>query len=628
MLRAPEEPDVHCDSLAAVVRRRLSWLVVLVVTFVATPTLADPGTEKAAQSLQKKAIEEDSLNVNYAGAIKKLESATKKCGADKCKPELRASLFRDLGAMQILNGATDEGKANFAQAISLQAAIDLDPAYKTPQLEGIWADVKKNGAATAGGAPAVAGPQPTGGDFTVTPPSESVVRTPLPIYVEYGGSEDLTRVAIKYKGAAMSDWKSLDLPKLDQGFGALIPCKDAAQGLMLFFVQGFNDKNDAVATSGSKKQPYSVPVNAQLVGPAPTLPGQDPPAQCEDVAGTGSECPPDFPGCGKKKGADEDCQKDDDCDSGSCSDGKCGAKKQNGDECQKDSECSSDQCASGKCSGGKKAEGEDCESDEDCDSSRCKEDKCTAGSSSSGKGPKVWIGLSGSLDLPILQGANNVCQRQNGASTGGYFCVAPGASSQFLDTGVDITNYLDLVADKGDQVVGGFSHGDFRILASLDYALGKHSLLGLHLGYVLGTTPVKAAFPPLHVEARYTYLFGKDAVTKVGLAPMILVGVGAGEFDAAVSVPVSLCDAYASKPPMLGNCNTQAGINNPNNTQTHPVNAWASAGPVFAMAGIGARYLATSHFALLGAFKFQAAFGGSYGFLPGFAPELGLQYGF
>jgi len=623
MLRAPEEPDVHCDSLAAVLRWRLSWLVVLVVTFVATPTLADPGTEKAAQALEKKAIEEDSLNVNYPGAIKKLESATKKCGADKCNPQLRASLFRDLGAMQILNGATDEGKANFAQAISLQAAIELDPAYKTPQLEGIWADVKKNGAAAGGGAPAVAGPQPTGGDFTVTPPSEAQVRTPLPIYVEYGGSEDLARVTIKYKGAGMSDWKSLDLPKLDPGYGALIPCKDAAAGLMLYFVQGFNDKNDPVATSGSKKQPYSVPVNAQLVGPAPTLPGQDPPAQCEDVAGAGSECPPDFPGCGKKKGADEDCQKDDECDSGSCSDGKCGAKKQNGDECTKDSECSSDQCSSGKCSGGKKAEGEDCESDEDCDSSRCKEDKCAAGSSSGSKGPKVWIGVSVSLDATILSGANNVCKRApNFTNTTGYSCAQPGSSTQFLDNGSDITNYQNLLMGTGDQVLGGFRMGDIRFLASLDFALGKHSLLGFRAGYVLGTAPIKAAFPPLHAEARYTYLFGKDAVSKVGLAPLIMGGVGAGEFDAAVAVPVSLCPTAA----MASNCNTATALKD--NTQTHPVNAWAVAGPVFVMAGAGVRYLATSHFAVQAALKFQAAFGGTTGFLPGFAPELGVQYGF
>jgi hypothetical protein len=620
MLRPPEDPDVQCDSLAAIVRRRLSWLVVLLVTFVATPALADPGTEKAAQALQKKAIEEDNLNVNYAAAIKKLESATKKCGPDKCNPQLRASLFRDLGAMQILNGAADAGKGNFAQAISLDAAIELDPAYKTPDLEAAWADVKKNGAA-AGGAPAApvkAGPQPTEGDFTTTPPPEAQLRTPLPVYVEYGGSEDLTRVAIKYKGAGMSDWKSLDLPKLDQGFGALIPCKDVTQGLMLYFVQGFNDKNDPVATSGSKKQPFSVPVNAQLIGPAPSLPGQDPPAQCEDVV-TGTECPPDFPGCAKKKAADEECAKDDECDSNSCSDGKCAGKKQNGEECAKDAECTSDQCSSGKCSGGKKAEGEDCEADEDCDSGRCKEEKCAAGGSSKGKGPKVWLGVSVSIDATILPAANDVCSRYNGhINSQGYACTDTGSGTAFPDGGSDLTNFQNLILGDGDQVVGGFKFpANIRFLATLDYALGKNSLLGLRAGYVLGTDPGKPAFAPLHLEARYTYLFGKDAVSKVGLAPMMLIGVGAGEFDAYVPVTANLsCTVGCTKADPVGS------------KESGQVNAWLTAGPIFVTAGGGLRYLATSRFALLAAIKFQAAFGGAAGFLPGFAPELGFQYGF
>jgi|HubBroStandDraft_1064217.scaffolds.fasta_scaffold27535_1 hypothetical protein len=624
MLRPPEEPDVQRDSLAAIVRRRLSWLVVLAVTFVAAPTLADPGTEKAAQALQKKAIEEDSLNVNYPAAVKKLQSATKKCSPDKCSPQVRASLFRDLGAMQILNGAADEGKANFAQAISLDASIELDPAYKTAQLEGVWTDVKKNGGgAGASAAPVKAGPQPTEGDFTVTPPPEAPVRTPLPIYVEYGGSEDLTRVAIKYKGATMSDWKSLDLPKVDQGYGALIPCKDVTPGLMLYFVQGFNDKNDPVATSGSKKQPFSVPVNAQLIGPPPTLPGQDPPAQCEDVAGSGTECPPDFPGCGKKKAADEDCSKDEECESGSCSDGKCGAKKQNGEECTKDAECSSDQCASGKCSGGKKAEGEDCEADEDCDSGRCKEEKCAAGASSGRKGPKLWIGVSVSLDATIVPGANDVCSRTlHHVNTAGYSCTDPGSSTPFPDPNAnsqDITNYQNLVLGDGDQVVGGFKFpSTIRVVATLDYALGKNSMLGFRAGYVFGTDPAKSAFAPVHLETRFTYLFGKDAVNRVGLAPMMLVGVGAGEFDAFVPVTANLKCVVGCSAPGVGVGKTESG----------PVDAWLTSGPVFVTAGFGARYLITSKIAALAALKFQGAFGGSAGFLPGFAPELGFQYGF
>ena len=142
---------MHRISLTPVARRRLSWIVCLAfflvgIAGVAAPSVAlaaDPKIEKEAQALQKKAIEEDNLNVNYAGAVKKLQSAVTKCDGDKCNSSLKASLLRDLGAMQVLNGNVDEGKASFGQAIGMDSSIDLDPAYKNPQLEGIWSDVKK-----------------------------------------------------------------------------------------------------------------------------------------------------------------------------------------------------------------------------------------------------------------------------------------------------------------------------------------------------------------------------------------------------------------------------------------------------------------------------------------------------
>jgi len=59
-------------------------------------------------------------------------------------------------------------------------------------------------------------------------------------------------------------------------------------------------------------------------------------------------------------------------------------------------------------------------------------------------------------------------------------------------------------------------------------------------------------------------------------------------------------------------------------------NAWLTAGPVFFSAGAGLRVLGflSPRVALNVALKFEGAFGGAAGFLPGVAPEVGLQYGF
>src|SRR5579872_982346 len=533
----PEEPDVERKRLTIAARSLLTWLALATVSVIVVPALAaDPEVEKEAQALQKKAIEEDSLNVAYPAAIKKLQTAISKCGADKCSSSLKAALHRDLGAMQILSGSVDDGKASFAQAIGFDSSIDLDPAYKNPMLDGIWQDVKKHGAGGGGGGGGVgeggggggstAGPQPKG-DFAHTPPPEALVKTPLPIYAEYPGSEDLARVVAKYKGSGMSEWKTLELKKLDTGFGALVPCKDVSQGTMRYYIQGFNENNDPVATSGSRNKPFSVPVKSQIAGDPPALPDQEPPKQC---ANADNECPPDFPGCGGPgKEGGEECDKGSECKSGQCTEGKCVSKKAGGESCENDSECTRGTCEAGKCTG-KKADGEDCESDDECDSGKCKADKCVP--SSANKMSRFWLGLSVQADIDFLPGSSNVCMlnaQGTGPVTGnsGYGCV-DGSGNNF--PGTSRTNNMLIQPGRSDQVQGGGKLGNVRILASIDYALNKNMLLGLHAGYVALTDPAAtapgAAFAPVHLEARFSYVFGNAPLTKKGLAPMLFLGIG------------------------------------------------------------------------------------------------------
>jgi hypothetical protein len=606
---------VQGNDFVACARRVLFWVVIVVASLVTVPALAvDAKVEKDAQALQKKAIEEDSLNVDYPSAVKKLQAAAAKCGGDKCSAPIKGAILRDLGAMQILAGNDGDGRASFAQALAVAAQLDLDPAYKTPQLEAIWTEVKKKAPAPpAGGGtepPVPAGQQPSG-DFAHTPAPEAPVRTPLPIYAEYSGSETLARVIAKYKGPGMTDWKPLELPKMGTGFGGLIPCKDVAQGTMSYYVQGFNAGNDPVATSGSRNKPYTVPVKAQITGPAPSLPGQDAPKQCGELAG--AECPPDFPGCNSKKSSGEDCEKDPQCTSGACVGGKCADKKGGGDDCEKDDECQSGSCSDSKCTASKKAAGEDCEAADECESDSCKEGKCGGGGGGGGKFPRIWVGLALSLDLYLMPGAQDVCSKTTGAiNSAGYGCI-DNSGAAFPPNG---TINSDIVPKRSDQVQGGFVHGPFTIMASVDYALNQNMLVGGRVGYEALTVPLSsaAAFPPVHLEARFTYLFGKDALTSK-IAPMAFLGAGAGEFDAFVPVNVFV--------------NPNGGTsNNLNGIQNGKVNAWLAAGPVFVAGGGGVRMALTKRIAATGALKLQGAFGGSAGFLFGFVPELGVQMGF
>jgi hypothetical protein len=235
---------------------------------------------------------------------------------------------------------------------------------------------------------------------------------------------------------------------------------------------------------------------------------------------------------------------------------------------------------------------------------------------------RIWIGGAGSFDIVAVPAARDVCLLDgtgtSPATPGNpYGCVDASSNAPF--PGNDATVNARITSN-GDVVESGLAIGNVRLLVSVDYALTPNVLLGARAGVVLRTDPVHggdgppdAAFAPLHAEARVTYLFGDRAILR-SVAPMALVAVGVGEFDAYVTVPVFL---RAPQPGSPGG---------PQGQQKE--NAWLTAGPAFVAAGGGARFLLSGHVALTLAAKLEAAFGGSAHTLVGGAPELGLQLGF
>jgi hypothetical protein len=530
--------------------------------------------------------------------------------------------------MLILSGSVDDGRAAFVKALGFDPTLELDPSYKSQMLEGLWNEARKR-AGSGGGAGPGNEPEPSpapesgaaaapAGDFAHIPAAAELVRTPLPVYAEYVGTERLLRVVVKYRGAGMTDWKPLELRKVETGYGGLIPCKDVAEGVVQYYIQGYGASDDPVASSGSRTKPYSVPIKTQLAGAAPSLPGQEAPKQCAESAG-GSDCPPDFPGCHiQKKGGGEECKKNGECESGQCTDGACVEKKADGEDCSKDTECASGSCSDDKCAAPKKGADESCEDDDECASGSCADGKCKGGGAKKSSGPKfrrIWVGIAVGLDVMSLPQSDKACVLNGSglgpANTAGYECVDPTTSANFPGSGLKsaaINMSILQGPNEGDSVGGGLLPTNIRILASFDYAITTNILLGARAGYVLNTDPASAPgpeFPPIHLEARFTYLLGKDAILNP-IAPLFLLAAGASEFDASIGVQVAL-----------------AGGKAPLNE-----NAWLTAGPIFGAVGAGARFLVGKNIAITAVIKGQAAFGGSAGSLVGFAPEVGAQLGF
>ena len=545
--------------------RIAALLTMLLFLFGARAAFADPRTEKEAKDLRQKAIDEDSLALQYPAAIDKLQNALNKCGANNCSPQLRAQLHQDMGAMIFNNNPKDRERAlqSFVDAAKLDASLNLSRDYRTAELDELWGEAKKRAGGGSGGTPEPS--NTTNPDWDHTPPAEQQANTPLPIYVKYKGQEKIAKVLVRYKGAQMGGLESAQLNKKDDGgWGGIIPCKDVTEGTLQYYVRAENDAGDQVKL-GDPDHMFKVAIKGNPVDNPPSLPGESPPKPCACPP----DAPPDFPGCQKKDESTEGPQGKD--------------------------------------------EGADCDEDSECKSKQCKKHMCTAPSSAPGKFRRVWLGVAGALDLDLLPGANDVCLLLNPqatpANSAGYYCVNPNNGNADYPSRTNPAQNSGIQLGKSDQVKGGFAPGNIRLMVSLDYAFSEHFLLGLRAGYVLNTYPGSAAAndgkgftTPVHLELRGTYLFGQDALSKPGLSPMALVGAGMGEYDAKVSVTV--IDASGSR----------------------PVDAWLPNGPVFVTVGGGIRYAFSARAAFTGALKFNAAFG-SNGVLPGFAPEIGLQFG-
>jgi len=566
------------------VRVALTMALTLALALGVLPASAQNKVETAAKALQKKAMEEDYLATEFTKAQDKLEKAVAQCGADKCSGTVRSQLRRDLGVVQI-GGQIDKEKGitNFMEAMKADAAVALDPDLRTKDLDAAWAEAKKRlgggGAtpATAGGARPSADGQPSG-DFSHTPAAEQTIRTPIPVYAEYSGEEQLVKVIVRYKGFGMTEWKTVELRKMgDKGWGALLPCTDVQQGTTQYYLQGFNAQNDPVATGGDRNNAYKVPVKREKVAEAPHLPGQPAPAQCADTG----DCPPNFPGCKKAPppGKVETAEV---------------TGKDGGEFCEEDTECRSKTCSNNKCT---EPEGEK-------------------------KAPKFWLGLSGSFDYSLVSSAEDVCklsttrEGQLPLNDQNYYCTnTNGSDYPFRQIqGVNDPRNPEndnLVVGTSNRVSGGGTIGNIRIMATLDYALSMNVLLGARIGYVANSYPGKAAgddgktFPPIHLELRGTFLIGKDALIKK-LAPYVMAGAGVATWDASVKVGVV---------ERVGTVNTP-----------RQADAWQIAGPGFFAVGGGARIGFSPRVAMMAGARINLAFGNA--FVPSAGPELGIQFGF
>lgn len=491
--------------------------------------------DKEATKLFDQAMNEDYLNTDFAKAEKKLKDALKRCGGDGCSAGVVGKIHVALGTLYgVGQNKPDQAREEFVTALKADPKAVLDEALSNPDLAKIFNDAKKSVSPGKGPDDGTEKParRPSGGGgdlATHTAPTEQVVNTPIPLYLEPTDEAPLSKVTLRYKPFGAKQYKSVELKKVGKGFGGEIPCEDVTTtGDVRYFFALTDENGEAVGTLGSTKEPFKITIKSEIEGDAPSLPGKKPPEQCREKA----DCPPGLPGCPAATG------------------GKRGEKGW-GSSCEETQQCQAGLiCLNGSCEEGK--------DDSSADAGATKK-----------KFKHHTLALGVQLDALVIASKENVCSTPKADEPSNYVCFLANTSNQFNGTPaqVNTTNGID----------GGFKLASTRILASYSYLFSQNIPIsvGVQLGWALGGSPTPGkenhdqvekarrflpakSFLGFHGEVRGAYHFAGSTLDKLKFRPYAFLGFGVGQVNGGV--PVQVCDtatgatgnACSSKDPAQG----------------------------------------------------------------------------
>ena len=527
----------------------------------ASSAVAGP-KDKDAQKLYDGAINEDYLNADFPKAEKKLKDAIGKCGSDGCSPELLGKIHIALGTVHGVGmSKLDDAKTDFANALKADPKAALDPALTTPELTKAFEEAKKSAGKGGGSTPKPAAPT---GDATFTPPTESQVNHPLPLYIEPSEEVPLSKVTLRYKPFGAAQYQSLELKKAGKGYGGEIPCDGVTTtGDIKYFFAFTGTDGEPAGSLGSNKEPFRTTIKNEIEGDAPHLPGKKAPAKCRDTT-----CPPGFTGV-------------------DCKEMVGGSSQPSENVCQKRLDKGWGSTCGDAC---------DCKEGLTCLNGTCEEDKGGGGGKADdGKKKRMnLVSVGVQLDMLLIKGAQNVCSLDSEAASS-YACFTPGTSHQFFGKPVAVGNT--------NGVQGGFGYADIRILAGYDRQISKNVGLsvGARIGFAIGGSPTPDNVPqglngalgflPLHAEIRAAYHFLGSMMEDKKFRPYVFIApIGFAQVNAAV--PVTVCDAVAGPNEMGKQC--------PGATTSYArdLNAYQITGRNFSGFGVGTTFGITPLFGL------------------------------
>ncbi len=456
------------------------WAAAVVGVALFAPSAAAQSKDAAAKKLESVAMNADYLATHFNDAATKLDLAIKMCAPKACSAPVLAHLWMSLGIVHgVGQSKLDVAKTDFVEALKSDPNVKLDKDLSTPELHAAFdeARAQASGGATSGA-----------GAIVHTAPAEQTSGTPLPLYVELPKSVSPARITIKYKPPGADDFRALDLAPVGTGFGIEIPCDElGALGDFEYYFIALDTGDAAIATGGSRAQPFRVPMRKTISAEAPHLPGQVAPESCSAPAPT----PAAAAATPKEKPVLPPCDSDRECE-----------------------------------------EGMRCNSDHKCEWRP--EEEEPAAPPPPAPVQRNWVGLAFVADLALVSG-DDVCTKE--AQSSRHFACFQSDGTQYHGTPQP---------GRADFIKGGIVPATMRVVASYDRVVGANFTVGGRAGFAFNGGPKPdggSAFFPLHLEARGAYWLGADPFARKGFRPFVFAAFGMMQVDAKVGAQVYETDA-------------------------------------------------------------------------------------
>jgi hypothetical protein len=260
----------------------------------AGPVHADP---KGDVSAKTKAAMEAYDSFDYDGAKKQLTAAIATAKKSKLdRDPVTAKAYLDLGIVAFAVPDEAAAKAAFVDACKIEPKIQIDVAYKSPELakllEQARGEAGSSGGGGAGNAPITDGePLDLGGGGgadcgSVKGLEHTIIDTakagaPQPIEAMLGSDVKASKVSVMYRKEGSTDFTEVKLTK--QGackYVGSIPASAMKGSLVHYYVAAYNDGAKPVASKGSSGSPNII----EISGVASAKAGDD-----EDPIGGGKK---------------------------------------------------------------------------------------------------------------------------------------------------------------------------------------------------------------------------------------------------------------------------------------------------------------------------------------------------